>query len=222
MLKHFNKVYGNPPVQIGNPLRCVSNEMFFYQYLPIKMLGHYNMSNVPPQLWCYAQLIRRVIADFKEKYGIDSFHHHYMYITAKRLYVTEGSNMNRPGWHSDGFGTPDINYIWCDSVPTEYIETHLTDVSEDCDESLKQFEQVAETHRALGGVKTVEPNVLYRLDESVIHATGVHKGTPIIRTFIKISFSKEKYNLNGNSHNYLIDYLWDMKDRDVNRNHPAK
>ena len=41
------------------------------------------------------------------------------------------------------------------------------------------------------------------------------------RTFIKVSFSDQKYNLKGNTHNYLFDYEWDMIDRSVSRNDPT-
>jgi len=41
-----------------------------------------------------------------------------------------------------------------------------------------------------------------------------------MRTFVKISFSKDKYDLIGNSHNYEMDYKWDMKERKEERNIP--
>jgi hypothetical protein len=42
-----------------------------------------------------------------------------------------------------------------------------------------------------------------------------------MRSFLKISLSHQKYNLVGNSHNYLFDYNWDLHDRDTLRNDPA-
>ncbi|MNC81348.1 hypothetical protein D3C75_1344520 [compost metagenome] len=41
------------------------------------------------------------------------------------------------------------------------------------------------------------------------------------RTFLKFSVSKNRYNLQGNSHNYLIDYDWEMVTRGEIRNHPT-
>jgi hypothetical protein len=41
-----------------------------------------------------------------------------------------------------------------------------------------------------------------------------------MRCFIKVSFSQDKYDLIGNSHNYLLDYSWEMRPRQTNRNIP--
>ena len=45
---------------------------------------------------------------------------------------------------------------------------------------------------------------------------------PCFRTFFKLSFSKDKYDLKGNSHNYLFDYNWEMRERKENRNIPQQ
>jgi hypothetical protein len=41
-----------------------------------------------------------------------------------------------------------------------------------------------------------------------------------MRAFLKVSISKDKYDLIGNSHNYLLDYDWQMKERKQERNIP--
>ena len=62
-------------------------------------------------------------------------------------------------------------------------------------------------------------NSLLRLDQFNIHKVS---DAPFegMRTFVKISFSKDKYDLKGNSHNFLFDYDWEMKVRGENRNIP--
>ena len=45
---------------------------------------------------------------------------------------------------------------------------------------------------------------------------------PVYRTFIKISYSTDKYDLIGNSHNHEIDYRWEMRERGTMRNVPQK
>lgn len=215
------KKYGTPPIKIDE-IKCISDEMFFYQYLPIKMVINPIDIKFGYQLEFAQDLINRCCGDFIKEYGYKEFENHYIYLTAKRMYVNEGQNLNRPGWHSDGFGTNDINYIWCDSVPTEFILCDYTAVPKDDHKALESFQEVGEAHERARLVKKIEVNTIYRLDETVIHSTAKHIGLPIIRTFIKISFSKEKYNLKGNSHNYLFDYEWEMKDRELTRNHPIK
>ena len=54
------------------------------------------------------------MSDFKNKYGRYRFLDSYMYLTVKRQYQSKSKLFNRPGYHSDGFLTDDINYIWSD------------------------------------------------------------------------------------------------------------
>jgi len=41
-----------------------------------------------------------------------------------------------------------------------------------------------------------------------------------MRAFVKVSFSKDKYDLIGNAVNYEIDYNWNFKPRENTRNVP--
>lgn len=206
------KRYGNPPVRIGKE-HVEVDEMMYYQYLPIKLKDNDNIY-LPKRLKNYKSLIYGAIFDYFTKGGDKDC---YIYVTLKVMFTPTNTSLNREGWHSDGFMSDDINYIWSDTLPTEYIEGEW-DILQDHKESLLIFNHLGNYYK----VKTCEPNVLYRLDESVIHRVQVNKGSPILRQFMKVSFSKDKYNLKGNSHNYLIDYDWEMKDRDIERNHPNK
>lgn len=62
-------------------------------------------------------------------------------------------------------------------------------------------------------------NQVIRLNQYNIHKVGEITENSL-RTFAKLSFSKDKYDLEGNSHNYLIDYKWDLKKRKEARNIP--
>lgn len=207
--------YGNAPIEIASDVFIDNSEMYFYQYLPIKLRGSLEMK-IPDQLLKFQDLIKTCNADFfGYGHGIKDY---YIYITAKCLYAPTGSNLNRPGWHSDGFLTNDINYIWSDSLPTEYITGSFNNISQNHKDSLKEFDFLGCSIPS----NFCKENSIYRLDDKVIHRSQINNGDPFLRQFIKISFSKEKYNLKGNSHNYLIDYDWEMKDRESNRNHPSK
>lgn len=135
--------------------------------------------------------------------------------TVKRLYVVPGHNMNRPGYHTDGFLTDDINYIWSDVDPTVFNIGHF-DVAPDHELSLQQFKEQALPRRDIA----YRDNELLRLDQYSVHRTASITDTHL-RTFFKLSFSKERYNLVGNSHNYHFDYNWPMVERKAQRNHPA-
>lgn len=143
----------------------------------------------------------------------------YVYLTAKVLWVTADNPGNRPGWHSDGFMTDDLNYIWSDSNGTVFWSPDKTrSFSQDHAKSLREMEEAAEAFP--------NPYVVYadkhllRLDERVIHRTP-DITTPGIRSFVKVSVSKHKYNLIGNSINHELPINWKMYSRAEVRNHPT-
>ena len=70
-------------------------------------------------------------------------------------------------------------------------------------------------------IRTYPDKTLMRLDPSVIHAAPEIPAPGGERSFFKVSFSNSRYNLRGNSRNYLLDYDWPMYDRAAVRNDPA-
>lgn len=198
--------YGTAPKIIGE-FDLEATEMCYVQYLPIALpRGQFA---IPDNLKWVQPLLDAIHQDYSVRYN------DHVYLTVKHIYVSGSDCGNRPGWHSDGFGTDDINYIWCDSNPTEFAIQHF-DLSSDCDKSMKEMEQ-----QFIVGSEIVYPiKTLLRLDQSVIHRTP-SRCEPGYRTFVKISVSKHRYNLKGNAHNYLLDYDWDMVERKVERNHPT-
>lgn len=208
--------YGNKPIEIASDVIIDNSEMYLYQYLPIKMANNGNI-RMPDRLQKLYPVVRPCIDNFIEQFGVESFNEHYIYVSAKCMFVLKEGNLNRLGWHSDGFMSDDINFIWCDSLPTEYI-TGVFLVTQDHKKSIVEFSDYAKMSK----IKTCEVNSIYRLDQSVIHRCAVNDSEPMLRHFVKVSFSKDKYNLKGNSHNYLLDYKWEMKERSAERNHPVK
>lgn len=204
--------YGDLPCNIGI-IEVETDEMFFYQYLPIKLPGMVNPVH-EDRLKCFDQIIGKVCCDFIGEYGLNAYMDSYTYLTAKRLFQTTICGFNRPGYHSDGFLTNDINYIWCDSQPTVFNTSNFNITKDDTVSLIEMETQALSENEFCFPVKSV-----LRLNQFNIHkvATNVQPG---IRTFLKISFSGDRYDLKGNSHNYLLDYNWEMKDRKIERNIP--
>ena len=205
-------MYGKPPIDLGlidlNP-----TEMMFWLYCPIKDINQNGVS-IPPNLRQFIPIIHRVYDDCE----LRTWYSSYIYLTAKTLWVTQENAGNRRGWHSDGFMTDDLNYIWSDRNGTLFWSPEQqVSFTQDHVLSLDEMEQVAEQ-----GPHTVSPNKhLMRLDQSVIHRVADFP-TPGIRTFVKVSVSKHRYNLVGNSINHDLDLGWGMAEREVERNHPSK
>jgi len=191
-------------------------EFLSYQYLPIKLAGQYDCV-MEERLHGFWLIIDAALNDFfafrGHKEYVESF---FVYATIKRRFVSPDCPMNREGYHSDGFGTEDINYVWCDKFPTIYNYTPFR-LSSDEYLSMQQMEIQADKYKE----QKYKENSLLRLNQYCIH-----KVAPItystVRTFVKISFSRDKYNLLGNSHNYLLDYKWNMKPRKLDRNIPCQ
>lgn len=204
--------YGELPKSIGIiKIDCL--EMMFYQYLPIKLIG-----NTEPvyenRLKCFDKLVGAACCDFIGQYGLNRYVESYVYLTAKHMYQPPKQSFNRLGWHSDGFLTDDINYIWCDKYPTVFNSSVFELTPDDVISMAEMDDQAKPENDVL-----FKENELLRLNQFNIHRVAeVTKGC--FRTFVKVSFSKDKYDLVGNSRNYLLDYNWEMKERKEERNIP--
>lgn len=205
-------IYGELPKELG-VIKVDCREMMFYQYLPIKLKGEVQPI-VEKRLSCFNDLIGAVCCDYIGEFGLDNYVDSYVYLTAKYRYQIPGCSFNRLGWHSDGFLTEDINYIWCDKNPTVFNKSQFNLTLDDVI-SMKEMDEQA----LLENDVTYLENQILRLNQFNIHRVAdVLEGG--FRTFVKVSMSKDKYNLVGNSHNYELDYDWKMVERKESRNIP--
>lgn len=203
--------YGSAPKEIGRFYPEVG-EMMFYLYLPVTIPGWGTYPRLPKRLEIYRELIKAASDDYCTLPDCES--EPLVYLTAKTMFVTPEQPGNRPGWHCDGFGSGgDINYIWCDKNPTEFLIGNDFEIGTDDAKSMRQMEELA-----MGQVRTIyKPNTLLRLDEGVIHQVGRVLETGV-RSFVKVTFSRHRFAKKGNSHNHLFDYDWDMGERSTERN----
>lgn len=206
--------YGELPKNLGI-VNIDCKEMMFYQYLPVKLPGQLNPI-VEDRLEPFMKVGGMCCCDFIADFGLDKFTDSYVYLSVKNMFVSPDSNYNRPGWHSDGFLSDDINYIWCNKFPTVF-NTSEFNLTKNHTTSMLEMEKQALPENDF----TFLPNELVRLDQYNIHrvADATEKG---MRLFVKVSISKDKYNLAGNSHNFELNYNWEMLDRSLERNHPSK
>lgn len=205
--------YGTHPELMGT-FDLDFTEYMHFMYLPIRITDHnWWRLAVPERLAFALPMIYRCVGNEVELGNA----WRYVYVTARRGYATPGNPLNRPGWHSDGFGTPDINYVWTDRFPTDFAIQPFYSISDDHVKSLRQFEQQIIEDR----IVQFGDRELMRLDDTVIHRAPEIPAPGGERSFFKVSFSNERYNLVGNSHNYLLDYEWEMHDRQAVRNDPA-
>lgn len=215
--KRLPIAYGRPPENLGefNP---ATGEMMLYQYLPVKLRSmNLIAAHMPPRLHPFFDMVWLACQDAKGVVGAREFYADFhVYLTAKTLWVEPGSPGNRPGWHADGYGSfGDLNYIWSDMNPTEFAIMPFQDIPEDDFASMQAMEdQIALDPDCIW---TPPNKQLLRLDEGVVHRVNP-KPKAGYRSFVKISVSRHRFNLKGNSKNHLIDYSWAMHDRTELRN----
>lgn len=208
-----DKIYGAPPVDLGL-IDLSPCEWMAWLYLPIKLANSFTES-LPPNLEQFRPLIDATSRDV----GADRWHESYVYITAKTLFVTASNPGNRPGWHSDGFMTDDLNYIWADENPTVFW-TRQERISFTADHGVSLHEMAHCEHDAANH-KTYPLKHLLRLDQTVMHKVADNAKSGM-RSFVKISVSRHRYALKGNSINHEIAADWDYGDRSTERNAPEK
>lgn len=207
------RIYGASPVDLGL-IDLSPVEWMAWLYLPIKLANSHDES-VPANLKQYEPIIDAVAKDV----GADRWFENYVYITAKTLFVNASNPGNRPGWHSDGFMTDDLNYIWADANPTVFWERDAK-ISFTADHAVSLHEMAhcevdAENH------KTYPLKHLLRLDQTVMHKVADNAAAGM-RSFVKVSVSRHKYALKGNSINHDIAPDWEYGVRSVERNAPEK
>lgn len=207
----MNELYNKIPRNLGI-FEIEVSEYFHYTYLPIKLS---NSSKViyEKRLKIFDRIIGTACCDFVGYFGLDRFIESYVYLTAKHQYQRAGSGFNRPGWHSDGFLTDDISYIWSNRQPTIFNSSDFS-LSKDDILSMKEMEEQALEENDY----EFPNNSLIQMDQYSIHKVGIPlKGN---RVFAKLCFSKDKYNLKGNSVNYELSYDWIYHERQERRNIP--
>jgi len=195
--------YGKPPIEVGH-FNFDLPEVMYYLYLPV--LIENSGIQLPPNVQCCRALIVRSI--------LASRYYRYVYLSARKGWASPDNPLNRPGWHCDGFGTDDMNYVWWAGPGTRFAVQSFIDISTDHVKSQEQFENQID-----GGTIIHPPeHNLYALDPYVVHATPLIEPPGCMRQFVKVSLSNHRYNLENNSHNYLLDYDWPLHSRDEIRN----
>lgn len=200
---------------------------------------------MPDQGWRIPKLIARqfmnaihAAAVCEDKFDGGYMNDHYVYITIDQKTVLAGKTGRRAGAHSDAYiersneqvdvtlenadiiareiGEVSHTYIVTDCLPTEFFDVPFPIEQTECNQVLKTFDEIADRSTPI----LYPAYTLLRLDPYVVHRCAVcHKDTP--RTFVKISFSRKRYNRQGNTHNNLFDYAWKLEPRyKETRNHP--
>lgn len=210
------KIYGAAPIDLGL-IDISPKEMMFWLYLPVKLPDSTELS-LPDNVKMFEPIVIKALEHVVHNDGQDFLDKSYVYLSAKVMHISPTAPGNRPGWHSDGFLSDDLNFVWSDSSPTFYWEpASCVSFTKDHLKSLDEMTELANR----GPIVTYPDKHLCRLDQTVIHRVG-DVSKPMVRAFAKVSVSKNKYDLVGNSINHELAPDWTYHERNEIRNHPAK
>lgn len=201
-------IYGGEPEIVGEFV-TPNAEMMFVLYMPVRLAGETSV-HIPSHLIDYAPLVELALQHEGQRGN-----GRYVYLTVKRLFVQKGCIGGRMGWHTDGFGTTDVNYIWADASPTEFCIQPF-ELSNDHELSMLQMEQQARVEN----IKTYGACAVLRIDAGIVHRCPENPKIGY-RAFARVSFSDDKYDMIGNARNYDLDYNWVMHPRGPTRNDVA-
>ena len=184
-------------------------------YMCIKQAGISEYS-IPDNL---KELVDSVISDIytlsPELYDNDWTK--YCYMTIKKMYVQPNSFGNREGFHIDGFLSDQENFIWsdCEGTPTE-VSIGKFELSKSHETSLTEM-MVQASYNFTEQLKSFN---LYDMNQSIVHRpTKNLNNEAILRTFIKVTYSKELFNCVGNAWNYKLPHIKPNVKRNQSRNH---
>ena len=204
--------YGKPPEFVDH-FDVNLGEVMYYLYLPVAMAGDMTDVRLPPNVEALRPMIDAAILHA----GRDGRLFQYVYLSARKGWATPDNPLNRPGWHADGFGSEDLNYVWWRGPGTRFALHGFDNISEDHIVSMQQFADQVNPEF----VATYPEGGLYCLDRYVVHATPLIGPPGCMRQYAKVSLSNERYNLENNSHNYRFTYDWPLHRREILRNDPA-
>ncbi|ATN92946.1 hypothetical protein HOT36_gp16 [Ralstonia phage RPSC1] len=227
MTKPYQMIYSGRPHAAAYLPRMNTLEFQHTVYMPVlaPQLGR-GMCNewgltIPRHLLWAREAVVAAMGYLHGRRCPDLYQNWYVYLTVKRSWVEAGTAGNREGWHIDGYGSDgDWNFIWFDSVPTEWAKFSgpLPTGHEECLKALALAEEMA-TYQG-EPLPPLETHTLYDLGNT-IHRCGIAE-VSCMRTFVKVSVSKHRYDLEGNARNpYLPSTWWPLKPRLATRNHPT-
>lgn len=185
-------------------------EYMYWLECPVSVAGVHHLE-LPDNLKQFEAILEAIAIDEPQR-----FHDDFVYVTAKVMPISKGCISQRPGWHCDGFGTDDLNYIWYDSLPTDFISfPDPVIVPENC----KILDEIIDGYMDFPITRYPEMHLL-KLDERIIHRPSNDAPKVSVRGFVKVTVSRHEHRLLGNSINHQLGLDWVYEARGKERNHP--
>lgn len=181
--------------------------------MPIRLAG--SQSYALPKEWRgLATLLESII-------GVEHSHNpnwvdYNTYITVDCKIVEPEEQQRHGGLHVDGFQGSRIepktkitrNYVMTSNGGTRFYPQPFVVVDEKKFNVFQGFDLQAEDYII------AHENCVYFMDAYTVHESGIadRRG---LRTFLRVTYDLKPFDRAGNTHNSMLDYNWDMVERNV-------
>lgn len=127
-----------------------------------------------------------VVGDYQNNYN--DFEEKWMYLTVRHGIV---DTVTDDHWHVDGFSTrkpskPDINYVWCNNYPTEFLQETVK-FPHDFDTLKYNVNHYIQDHVRGDNVVEASVKTWFKFDSYSIHRRPLSSSGKL-RTFVRVSF----------------------------------
>lgn len=221
LLKPWSLKYllqSHKPVKIGGieDKAAFSKPVTSVLNMPIKLLN--GKVTVPVELEQFREFLQKVIDH--EKAVNPDFDEYYMYFTVDQHEVKKGSTHRRPGVHIDGVQgaryavklPPEHLYSASDALGTVFYDQRFDLTA--LDPAKQHVHAELERQASEGNARATPDFDIAFWDSYSVHRADLAK-EDLMRTFVRVEFSRKKYDSEGDTVNPALDYHWERIARPI-------
>lgn len=181
--------------------------------MPIRLAGEEKF-HVPDEWADLVPLIQQIV-------GVEQAHNphwqdYFTYMTVDCKHVEPNEQQRHGGLHVDGFQGErhpikhkiTRNYVLTTNGGTRFYPQRFVVADPSRFNVFQGFDLQAERY------DIAEENTVYFMDAYTVHESGIASRSGL-RTFLRVTFDLKEFDREGNTHNSMLEYDWDMVTRKV-------
>lgn len=215
----FSYASYNSVAPLPHPLAEVDVSALQKQYtrcldMPLRLPGE--QTYALPQEWRDLLPIVTHLAAIEQKHN-HHWQNYHTYLTIDSSLIVAGEQQRHGGLHVDGFQGARIfpkdkvtrNYVVTTNGGTRFYRQPFTVVDPEKFNVFEGFDLQAQPDPFIA-----EENLVYFMDAYTVHESGISLRSGL-RTFLRLTFDVKRFDRQGNTHNSMLAYNWDMYQRNV-------
>lgn len=204
----------HPPVALPHiNTSALANEYQRCLDMPIRLAGTQEFS-VPDEWSGLVPLLRQIVS--VEQANNPHWRDYFTYMTVDCKHVEPQEQQRHGGLHVDGFQGErhpvkhkiTRNYVLTTNGGTRFYPQRFVVADPAVFNVFQGFDLQAESY------DIAEENTVYFMDAYTVHESGIASRSGL-RTFLRVTFDLKEFDREGNTHNSMLDYDWQMVARKV-------